>query len=115
MIREIAFSFVALVASGCYADPVAVDASYPSATYDGTDVDVPAPYVATTEPVYYGGHAAYWYNNGWRYREGGRWNSYRTEPAGLRQYRGNRGGYRQATTQRRYEGAHSGGTSHGHR
>jgi hypothetical protein len=66
----------------------------------------PAWYIATSRPVYYEGHAAYWYGNRWQYREGNRWHTYRDEPRYLRDRRGgdrsrerhdygreNRGGY----------------------
>lgn len=126
MIREIAFSFAVASVAGCYAEPmVAVSAD---TAYDGTtDVDLPAGYVATTEPVYYGGRGAYYYNNAWRYREGGRWGAYRTEPAGLRQYRSNyavggsayhggyHGGYSSTTTSHGGGGSHGGGSHGGHR
>ncbi len=126
MIREIAFfSIATLGVAGCYAEPVYGDAAYAggTATYDGTtDVDVPAPYVATTEPVYYGGRGAYYYNNAWRYREGGRWNTYRAEPGGLRQYRSNYaaggsayhgGGHSRSSGYSHSSGGSHGGGSHG--
>jgi hypothetical protein len=44
----------------------------------------PPEYIATTEPVYYEGHAAYWYNNHWYWRDGGgNWGHYDQEPAFL--------------------------------
>jgi hypothetical protein len=43
----------------------------------------PDEYVAAYEPVYYGGHAAYWYGNRWYYRDGGAWRWYDREPADL--------------------------------
>jgi hypothetical protein len=44
----------------------------------------PPEYIATTEPVYYEGHAAYWYGNHWFWRdERGGWNHYEAEPAFL--------------------------------
>jgi hypothetical protein len=47
-------------------------------------VPPPPEYVATTEPVYYEGHAAYWYGNHWNWRDGhGAWNHYDHEPAAL--------------------------------
>lgn len=42
-------------------------------------------YIATTAPVYFEGRPMYWYGNRWSYREGGRWNHYDREPAGLYQ------------------------------
>lgn len=47
-------------------------------------VPPPPEYIATTEPVYYEGHAAYWYGNHWFWRdEHGAWNHYDREPAFL--------------------------------
>ena len=47
-------------------------------------VPPPPEYIATTEPVYYEGHAAYWYNNHWFWRDQrGAWNHYDHEPAFL--------------------------------
>jgi hypothetical protein len=48
----------------------------------------PAEFVATTEPVYYEGHAAYWYGNRWYYKdERGGWQRYETEPPALAERR----------------------------
>jgi uncharacterized membrane protein YgcG len=48
----------------------------------------PPEYVATTEPVYYEGHAAYWYGNHWNWRdEHGGWNHYGQEPGFLADHR----------------------------
>jgi hypothetical protein len=48
----------------------------------------PDAYVATTTPEYYEGHAVYWYNGNWYYRdERGGWNYYHTEPPALRDRR----------------------------
>lgn len=58
---------------------------------------------ATTAPVYYEGHAAYWYGNRWYYRDGRDWRYYNDEPVHLRDYRSNRGHFRQ-----HYEGGHRG-------
>ena len=44
----------------------------------------PPEVIATTEPVYYEGHAAYWYANHWFWRDPhGVWNHYDREPAFL--------------------------------
>ena len=51
-------------------------------------INPPAFFIATTRPVYYQGHANYWYGNSWRYRDGRTWRTYRTEPQYLREYRG---------------------------
>jgi len=50
----------------------------------------PADYLATTEPTYFEGHAAYWYRNRWYYRDGSAWRYYHDEPEYLREYRGRR-------------------------
>ena len=48
----------------------------------------PPEYVATTEPVYYEGHAAYWYGNHWNWRDAhGGWNHYDREPPALAERR----------------------------
>jgi hypothetical protein len=47
----------------------------------------PAPFIATATPVYYEGHAAYWYRDSWHYRDGRNWRIYREEPRFLREYR----------------------------
>jgi hypothetical protein len=75
----------ATMACGC-----AVEA-YP-ANYPGDDGDYPpADFVATAEPVYYDGHATYWYGNHWVYRDGNRWSSYRQEPRELAEHRAQHG------------------------
>jgi hypothetical protein len=44
----------------------------------------PPEVIATTEPVYFEGHAAYWYDNHWYWRdEHGGWNHYDREPPSL--------------------------------
>jgi hypothetical protein len=49
---------------------------------------VPPEVVATTEPVYFEGHAAYWYGGRWMYRDGrGAWTHYGTEPPFLAERR----------------------------
>jgi hypothetical protein len=48
----------------------------------------PAEFIATTEPVYYQGHAAYWYGNQWYYHdEHGGWAHYDHEPRELADHR----------------------------
>jgi hypothetical protein len=49
-----------------------------------------AAFIATATPVYFEGHAAYWYGNRWCYRDGRAWRAYREEPRYLREYRGRR-------------------------
>jgi hypothetical protein len=44
----------------------------------------PAEFIATTEPVYYQGHAAYWYGGRWYYHDAhGGWGHYDREPQEL--------------------------------
>jgi hypothetical protein len=64
----------------------------------------PDGYLATTTPVYFEGHASYWYGNRWFYRDGGGWRGYRSEPAGLRESR-----VRAAPSRQYYGRAHAGG------
>jgi hypothetical protein len=48
----------------------------------------PPEVIATVSPVYYEGHAAYWYGNHWSWRdERGNWNHYDNEPAFLADHR----------------------------
>jgi hypothetical protein len=64
---------------GCYAGvgyETGYDPDYP-----------PAAFVATTEPVYVDGRAAYWYHDHWYYRDGGGWRHYDREPRVLYQRR----------------------------
>ncbi len=53
------------------------------------DDDYPPPEViATLSPVYFEGHAAYWYHNHWHYRDArGGWGYYHDEPGFLRDRR----------------------------
>lgn len=53
------------------------------------DTDYPPPEViATLSPVYFEGHAAYWYHDHWHYRDArGGWGYYHDEPAFLRDRR----------------------------
>ncbi len=81
--------------AGCYAGvgyATPADGVYePEGLYqDG----LPPAFVATAQPYYYAGRPNYWYRNHWHYREGGRWNHYRAEPAPLREYRTQVGGVR---------------------
>jgi hypothetical protein len=69
---------ITLFALGCYGEVDADPAYYP-----------PASYVVTAQPVYYEGHASYWYGGRWVYRDGASWNYYRSEPAYLGARRGN--------------------------
>ena len=57
-------------------------------TADAQWIPPPPEYVATTEPVYYEGRAAYWYNNHWYWHdEHGAWNHYDAEPRFLADHR----------------------------
>jgi len=48
----------------------------------------PVEVIATLVPVYHEGHATYWYNGYWHYRDGrGAWTYYHVEPAFLREHR----------------------------
>jgi hypothetical protein len=71
------WAFACLLVAGCYGEVDAGPAYYP-----------PDSFVAVGQPVYYEGHASYFYNGRWVYRDaGGRWNAYRSEPAFLAQRR----------------------------
>lgn len=51
-------------------------------------VIVPPEIIATQVPVYHEGHAVYWYNGHWHYRDPhGAWAYYHEEPAFLRTWR----------------------------
>jgi hypothetical protein len=76
-----AIAVTIVATAGC---GVEVGAAYPGGYDDGYPPDA---YIATTEPVYFEGHAAYWYGGRWYYRDGGRWNHYDREPPGLYQRR----------------------------
>jgi hypothetical protein len=47
----------------------------------------PAEVIATLTPVYHEGHATYWYNGYWHYRDHGAWTYYHTEPQFLHDHR----------------------------
>ena len=64
--------------------------AYPENSADDGDYP-PDDFIATTEPVYYDGHPAYWYHNRWFYRDGSRWSSYAHEPPALAQRRAESG------------------------
>lgn len=72
-----ALAVVALGAIGLAGTPAA-------AQYAPPTVEV----IATQVPVYHEGHATYWYNGFWHYRDGhGAWAYYHEEPAFLREHR----------------------------
>ena len=62
----------------------------------------PAAFRATARPVYYEGHAAYWYGGRWHYRDGEHWRVYQEEPRYLREYRVVRVPVRQHYEKRRH-------------
>ena len=64
----------------------------------------PDGYVATATPIYFEGHAAYWYGDRWYWRDGGRWHGYREEPTYLRDAR-----VRSPPVRQYYGRAHGGG------
>jgi hypothetical protein len=47
----------------------------------------PAVFIATTSPVYYEGHATYWYGDHWVWRDGRAWHPYEHEPEFLHERR----------------------------
>ena len=72
-------------------------------------ISPPAWFIATSWPVYFEGHATYWYGDRWYYRDGGAWRYYREEPAHLRDYRGQHDRGHQ-----NYGRGHEGGHARGH-
>jgi len=70
-------------------------------------VEFPPPeFIAVNPPVYFEGHAAYYYGNRWYYRDGPGWHSYHDEPLYLRNWRGGHAGFGE---HRYYEGRRGGG------
>ncbi len=62
--------------------------SLTSGTAEAQYAPPPAEVVATLVPVYHEGHATYWYNGYWHYRDArGAWAHYSVEPAFLRDHR----------------------------
>lgn len=71
--------FVLVPSSGLLAAALAVVTS--AAAQMPPPPPPPPEFIATTEPAYYEGHAAYWYNGHWFWRdEHGAWNHYDREP-----------------------------------
>jgi hypothetical protein len=114
------FGALAGTSAGCTVGVAGADyppGDYPPGAYDDYPPDA---YIATAEPVYFDGHASYWYGNRWYYRDGGRWNHYDHEPPALYQRR-----VAAPVVRRSYEpyrghaaarpSAHGGGGGHGHR
>jgi hypothetical protein len=72
-----------------------------------------AAYLATVAPIYYENHASYWWGDHWRWRDGGGWHTYGSEPGFLHDRR-----MSAPATRRSYSshGGHSfrgGGRAHG--
>jgi hypothetical protein len=80
-------------------------ASTPALAQIQIQIFPPASFVAVNTPVYYEGHATYWYGNQWYYRDGRQWRAYQHEPVYLREYRG-----RHVAAQYHYEPSHRGGS-----
>jgi hypothetical protein len=78
----IAASCAALFLGGCYAyaEPPTV---YAEASEAPVEIDV-----QTYPHSYYEGRPVYLYHDRWHYRNGNRWQYYRTEPVELRRHRG---------------------------
>lgn len=89
MALTIALGASVVATSGC--GGMEMDADYPVGDNGGYGAGYgdypPDSYIATTEPVYFGGYPSYWYGGRWYYQNGGRWNHYDREPAGLYQRR----------------------------
>jgi hypothetical protein len=79
--RALALGLTLASTAGC---GVEVGAAYPGYDDGGYPPDA---YIATTTPVYFEGHASYWYGGRWYYRDGNRWGHYDREPPGLYQRR----------------------------
>jgi hypothetical protein len=76
-----ALAFVAAVGLGATLAPATASAQQ-------IVIGPSAEFIATTEPVYYEGHAAYWYNNHWYWKdEHGGWQHYESEPRELQDRR----------------------------
>jgi len=71
---------IAATTAGCEVGLVGESPAY----YDDYPPDA---YIATTEPVYFEGHASYWYGGRWYYREARSWRHYDREPTALYQHR----------------------------
>jgi hypothetical protein len=91
-------SFLSVAAiAGCLA-------STPARAQIHVQIFPPSSFVAVNTPVYYEGHATYWYGNQWYYRDGRQWRAYHQEPVYLHEYRG-----RHMAAQYHYEPSRHGG------
>src|SRR5450631_3654047 len=77
----IALGTTVAATAGCYLEE---GAAYPVVVRNDCISDE---YIATTEPVYFEGRAAYLCGGAWYYREGGRWSHYDREPPALHEHR----------------------------
>jgi len=74
-------ALVKLSKGALYAGVVAAClASTPAQAQVEIQIRPPSWFIATNRPVYYEGHASYWYGNQWHYRQGRTWHTYRDEP-----------------------------------
>jgi hypothetical protein len=81
LVCAVAIAGTSVVTQGCGFE---AGADYPGGYYGDYPPDW---FIATTEPEYFDGRAAYWYGGRWFYRDGGRWGHYDREPHGLYQRR----------------------------
>ncbi len=83
-------TFITRVWKGVAAVVVTVTclAAVPASAQVEIVVPPPPAFIATTPPVYFEGHPAYWYGNRWYFRDGAGWHFYHHEPGYLRGYRG---------------------------
>ena len=75
--KLLAAAVLAAVVSTAYSDDARAEFGRPTPAY-----------VASYEPVYYHGHAHYWYGGRWFYRDHGGWRWYDREPRFLHERRG---------------------------
>jgi hypothetical protein len=108
ILRSALLCAAAATTSGCWVR------AYP-ARYGVYEEYPPADYVVTTEPVYFEGRPAYWYHDRWYYRNGPRWEYYRSEPRNLEIHREEHGpparyNYGRPSINRHDEGRHDEGS-----
>lgn len=79
--------FNALLKTALCAGTIAVAATGARAQIT-LSIAFPTPeFIATTPPVFFEGHAAYWFGGRWYFRDGRAWRYYREEPSFLRERR----------------------------
>jgi len=109
-------SMVKLSKGALYAGVVAACLSAtPAQAQVEIQIRPPSWFIATSRPVYYDGHASYWYGNQWHYRQGRTWHTYREEPRRLREHRSQRRDHRYYYDQDRRGGDRRGGDRGGDR